>query len=184
MPRQLGRQSWQLRGQSWQLGGQSWQLGGRSWRQAASSSRECVEPPLLGAADHAHRLHEVAHAVVAARGHLAHLQSTVRCLLLSRILTMQSVNWSMSSSHSLPHSSARLLTSSSQPPEQELVTEKILAGSLGQEGRRRGRLACVSSGGDQAASARRRRLGQAASPPGTQGRQDTGGELLVWPSWR
>ena len=46
---------------------------------------------------------------------------------------MQSVNWSMSSSHSLPHSSARLLTSSSQPPEQELVTEKILAGSLGQE---------------------------------------------------
>ena len=46
---------------------------------------------------------------------------------------MQSVNWSMSSSHSLPHSSARLLTSSSQPPEQELDTEKILAGSLGQE---------------------------------------------------
>ena len=51
---------------------------------------------------------------------------------------MQSVNWSMSSSHSLPHSSARLLTSSSQPPEQELVTEKILAGSLGQEGEEEG----------------------------------------------
>ena len=51
---------------------------------------------------------------------------------------MQSVNWSMSSSHSLPHSSARLLTSSSQPPEQELVTEKILAGSRGQEGEEEG----------------------------------------------
>ena len=46
---------------------------------------------------------------------------------------MQAVNWSMSSWHSLPQSSARLLTSSSQPPEQELVTENILAGSRGQE---------------------------------------------------
>ena len=42
----------------------------------------CVNPPLPGAAHHAHGLHEVAHAVVAVSGHLAHLHITsIICLL-------------------------------------------------------------------------------------------------------